>query len=265
MHENKDAVTIGEFVSILWNERFGRGKKATADGVAGAEGDVPDGLLGRPMEIALLHGWAEPSDIRRTEEAIRRNEAARLLHEFLWRELGEADEEDWGAAKELKDLYDCRVCVAHVAQVYCKGIMTAKDGVFGMREIIRPEEAREMAARTVEKGRRIGAAAGQEIREGAQVTARRLSKAQAEEWMTQCEELLCVDVRTAGEYAREHLDRFQSIPLMKLLSAPEELTKKPDRPILVGCDGGYRSELAAECLASAGCRNVAYFGWESED
>lgn len=251
MHENKDAVTIGEFVSILWDEWIGSRQDAT--------------LKGNAMEVALLHGWADPSDERRAGEAIRRNEAARLLHDFLWREPGEADEEDWGEAKALRDLYDCRVCVAHVAQVYCKGIMTARDGVFGMRETVSLAQAREMAARAVSKDRRVNGSQGRGLLEKAKVAPRRLGRAQALEWMAQCDELLCIDVRTAGEYAREHLERFQSIPLMRLLSGPDELAGRPDRPILVGCDGGYRSELAAECLAKAGCRNVAYFGWESED
>ena len=34
---------------------------------------------------------------------------------------------DMSGAKGLKDLYDCRVCANHIAQVYMRGIMDAKD------------------------------------------------------------------------------------------------------------------------------------------
>ena len=32
---------------------------------------------------------------------------------------------DISGAKDLKDLYDCRVCANHIAQVYLRGIMDA--------------------------------------------------------------------------------------------------------------------------------------------
>ena len=61
------------------------------------------------------------------EEATDRKTAAVLLHIFLLTELKEPDESDISGASILRDLYDCRVCVNHIAQVYLKGIMEACD------------------------------------------------------------------------------------------------------------------------------------------
>ena len=34
---------------------------------------------------------------------------------------------DISGAKDLRDLYDCRICANHIAQAYMRGIMNAKD------------------------------------------------------------------------------------------------------------------------------------------
>ncbi len=58
-------------------------------------------------------------------EKMRRLDAALMLHKYLLEVAGIPDLEDISAAAVLKDLYDCRKCVAHIAQVYLRGLMTA--------------------------------------------------------------------------------------------------------------------------------------------
>lgn len=51
-----------------------------------------------------------------------RADAARIVHLYL-KEKGYKDISDIEKASVLRDLYDCRVCVNHIAQVYLRGIM----------------------------------------------------------------------------------------------------------------------------------------------
>ena len=270
MSETDKLLTMEEFIVLLWNafcERLGR--------------TSGDGLV-----MAAAHGWAEPQDLRLSKRPIRRNAAARLLHEFLMRELGEEDEENWNAAEKLKDLYDCRVCVRHVAQVYVKGIMSAKGESFGMQEGVTRKEALEMTARTLDRKRRAKVKTqdgfkaqgesparddspeqdGSKARELSRVREglgypKKLSRAQAGELRTAGKDLIFLDVRTAGEYAAGHPEDAKNAPLLRLMSHPEEFLESRKGPILLGCDGGYRSEMAANFLESLGYREVCHYGW----
>ena len=58
-------------------------------------------------------------------EELTRLDAAILVHIFLREVTGLDDLEDISGAAVLKDLYDCRHCVNHIAQVYLRGIMDA--------------------------------------------------------------------------------------------------------------------------------------------
>ena len=91
-----------------------------------------------------------------------------------------------------------------------------------------------------------------------------LTAAEAMEWKKENPGLLCLDVRTKGEYDLGHPEGFVSYPLMRLLEAPMEVCTDRERPILAGCDGGYRSEIAAARLKDVGYANVAFYGWESD-
>lgn len=86
------------------------------------------------------------------EVDITKKQAAIIIHEYLKRVLKEEDEKDTKKALELKDLYDCRICVKHIEQVYLKGIMdpiidvasAVKDDLpilFGGNEILNDEDA----------------------------------------------------------------------------------------------------------------------------
>lgn len=63
-----------------------------------------------------------------------------------------------------------------------------------------------------------------------------------------------LDVRTAEEYRLEHLAGSQHIPLGELRARLGEVPS--DRPLLVHCQGGVRSPMAASILVSAGRTRV---------
>lgn len=72
-------------------------------------------------------GWLEQEDELFRHEEISRKCMARIIHMYLLKEKGIADLPDISKAQVLHDLYDCRVCANHVAQVYLRGIMDAGD------------------------------------------------------------------------------------------------------------------------------------------
>ena len=108
--------------------------------------------------IRLSSGILKPCDnltvrIYPAEQMDRRHVAA-SVHQYLLETLGEKDEENWDAAKELKDLYDCRVCVTHIAQMYVKGIMPAllpEDKIWGTREPVDKDELTEIVERVISR------------------------------------------------------------------------------------------------------------------
>ena len=82
----------------------------------------------------LEKGWLEFEDKLYRDDDIARKNIARIIHMYLLKEKGITDLQDISNAGELRDLYDCRICANHVAQIYLRGIMGAKElsvnGVF---------------------------------------------------------------------------------------------------------------------------------------
>jgi rhodanese-related sulfurtransferase len=70
-----------------------------------------------------------------------------------------------------------------------------------------------------------------------------------------------IDVRTAAEWADGHVEGSRNLPLPGLLARLDELPR--DREVLVHCQSGFRSSLAASLLARAGFTNVTDLvgGW----
>jgi rhodanese-related sulfurtransferase len=73
---------------------------------------------------------------------------------------------------------------------------------------------------------------------------------------TQARELIdsgaqVVDVRTAVEHAESHISGAAHIPLDRLDQESAEALRT-DKPVLVYCRGGNRSEMAAEALRNSG-------------
>lgn len=75
----------------------------------------------------LENGWLEFEDKLYRDDEINRKNIARIIHLYLLKEKGISDLKDISKAAELRDLYDCRVCANHVAQVYLRNIMNAKE------------------------------------------------------------------------------------------------------------------------------------------
>lgn len=90
--------------------------------------DVPDSI-----EEAHRLGLIDKYESEHPESKVLRKDAAKILHLYMLKVLSLKDEEDISPASVLKDLYDCRVCVNHIAQVYLKGIMKAHEYPEGMK------------------------------------------------------------------------------------------------------------------------------------
>ena len=90
--------------------------------LCGISGTDPDGIYIKGRK----EGWLEAADEVSKDTQITRKIAARIIHMYLLKVL-HVNDLDISGAKELKDLYDCRVCANHIAQAYMRGIMNAKD------------------------------------------------------------------------------------------------------------------------------------------
>lgn len=255
MSNHENGITTGEFVSVILR-RFPETEDHSGNAAGencGAEGDSRNAAGNLPgadiWRRGMKKGWLEERERLEAEKPIERRTAAKIVHEFLRRECGEADEADWGAAGRLKDLYDCRTCVNHVAQVYAKGIMTGlSEDVFGMREGLQADEAAEIAERMADrKRRRPPLDAGKE-----DALSRRLSLEQALALAREDSRVVLVDVRTREAYAREHLGGAVNIPFSVILENPGAVTADQTTTLLLYCDKGYQSEIAANRLAEAG-------------
>ena len=75
----------------------------------------------------LEKGWLEFEDKLYRDDEITRKNIARIIHMYLLKVCGIHDIQDISKAGELRDLYDCRVCANHVAQIYLRGIMGAEE------------------------------------------------------------------------------------------------------------------------------------------
>ncbi len=84
---------------------------------------IPDDEL---FEKAYSMQVIDNQDYLHPYEYISRKAAARIIHHTLLYLLDEMDISDIRPASVLADLYDCRTCVLHIAQVYLKKIMDSK-------------------------------------------------------------------------------------------------------------------------------------------
>lgn len=216
----------------------------------------------------LKYGWLSREDSYAWEETLDRQRASCIVHAYLQRVSGEADEEDWQRAFVLADLLDCRRCAGHVAQIYLKGIIGAKMQieenrfVFGMREPVTRQELTEIIARIFEPQRRLTVQTVQERETQAKVPrelvcdrkdADRLQEIYAG-WMI-------VDVRSREEYLRWHPAGAVNYPFMTLLENPRLPGIEKGTPVLLCCDAGTRSKAVAERLTQDGWKRVAWLGF----
>jgi len=64
-----------------------------------------------------------------------------------------------------------------------------------------------------------------------------------------------VDVRSEKEWQSGHMGCSHNIPLTHLRERMAEVPQ--DRPVVVHCEGGYRSAIGTSLLAAAGRTNVS--------
>lgn len=211
---------------------------------------------------AYKAGWIEQQDVIGRESALDRKTAARILHQFLRRELKEEDVMDCSAASGLQDLYDCRVCVSHVMQVYVKGIMDGYTDIsgrfiFGMDDKVSGEEVTGIVKRSLEKETRMSRMPISENLHKAQ----EITPGEALGILSKDKDALLIDVRTYMEYEEGYLEEAINIPLVSLIKNPYGVSVRRDVNILLYCLEGYQSQMAAQCLSQAGYEKVFFFAW----
>lgn len=219
------------------------------------------------VEDSILYGyesgWLEELEVLNRNQSIDRKTAARIIHQFMRMELKEKDENDTNSALKLQDLYDCRRCVGHVMQVYVKGIIHghvdhAGNEIFGMGETITIKEAREIIERVMDaKQREISVQDTDKMDDKKMITAE-----EAFSYLQSDKYALLIDVRTDREFQEKHLKDARNIPLSVILKNPYIVSDRRDQCILLYCEEGYKSEIAANCLFDAGYQKVKSFAWE---
>ena len=223
---------------------------------------------------AWQQGLLEEQDVLAGSRPLERRTAARIVHQFLVSICKEADETDWGEAKNLLDLYDCRTCANHVAQVYAKGIMCGvKENVFGMREVLSAVEADEIIVRAADRDKRLCNAG----RASQTHAAKRLTESETEKLLakeaclqamsdedTAAESIVWIDVRSDSAYEQAHLPGALHLPLVKLLENPAVLPTDKNRMLVFYCENGHQSELAAAQAIESGFVKVYYSAIFSE-
>jgi len=115
---NMDQITVGDFAHILVSE-FGESPGAEEKPFAEEKPDAKPGIqLSEGTASRITDGYG-------TGDLLDRRGAAKITHLFIRDVFGIKDLDNINPAEKLRDLYDCRVCVNHIAQIYLRGIMGA--------------------------------------------------------------------------------------------------------------------------------------------
>ena len=124
---------IGTFIRMLYEKQL-YGKSA-ADEMAYEEPERESqeknlGEISENMEnmesicsIGRNQGWLEEQDTVDLTKQLDRRSCARILHMYRMKVLGIKDVEDITSAYELRDIFDCRICTNHIAQIVLSNIM----------------------------------------------------------------------------------------------------------------------------------------------
>lgn len=89
------------------------------------------------------------------EDVLTRKRCAVIIHRYLQETLKEKDVINIERAYKIKDLFDCRICANHIAQVVLKGIMDVRKYpgdilMFELEKEVVPEEISNIVKRTVD-------------------------------------------------------------------------------------------------------------------
>jgi rhodanese-related sulfurtransferase len=192
------------------------------------------------------------------DAVLTRSEAAKLVHGFIKKVIGEEDVDVslWHAAGVLKDLYDCRVCVADIAEVYLKGIMSplvtkSGDIVFALKEPVSYEEAKSIAAKTLDASKRTPVKAF----DLSLNTLKTTDKETALSLITQNERAVLIDLRMPADFEAGHIKGAVNIPLREYVKNPYLAGERKDVPVIFFCEKGYKSEIAGNLALSMGYKD----------
>ena len=93
-----------------------------------------------------------------------------------------------------------------------------------------------------------------------QAAVQKITPEEAHDMMTS-DRVTVLDVRSADEFAAEHIPNAQSLPVDDItLESAQAVAPETDEPVLVYCRSGHRSAIAAEKLAELGYSAVYDFG-----
>lgn len=109
--ENENSITVEDFVLLLWNR-------------------LKSSAVKNPEEIfhsGREQGWLDDEDERFSGNPLNKRNAAKIVHLFMRTEMKISDCADISEAEFLKDLYTCRVCANHIAQVFVRKIMDSEE------------------------------------------------------------------------------------------------------------------------------------------
>ena len=216
-----------------------------------------EAVTGMDRHTALENGILASEDVVRTDEPITRRACARIYHMMLLHIIGEADEEDWTAALQLQDIYDCHSCVYHIAQVYAKGIMgTQKQNLFGAEALVATEEMKDSFSKLFDASVRSKPV-------GRAVTFRSCLGDEAEQLLMNKDKVIVVDVREPDEYHKKVLlEGSVNIPLTDINKNPYCVSDDRNIPVYLMCARGYQSAVAARLLVKYGYTNVNVIRWQ---
>ena len=138
LDNSSKVISVGEFVFLLMNCKNSSVSKNLS--------------LTELLRYGHFRFWLEDQDESHPENPLNRQTAARILHEFLRIECGLDDLQDITSATQLKDLYTCRVCTNHIAQVCARGLMhpqeiqtsEKEELIFNHLEVMKKSEALEI-------------------------------------------------------------------------------------------------------------------------
>ena len=208
-----------------------------------------------------------------------RKQAALIIHEFLYNVLQEPDEEDTDAAFELADIYECRICTMHIAQVYCKGIMSA-EGAFELMRPVNEDDAEKFIRRVFCKSERIEY---KKIREtfvnaefdrkkdiGQVLTAKSentgdnelavqesIGKQPAGNTIAEGRKNIRIDIRSKAEYDLGHPEDTINIPMDTIVRDPHCVSEDNGIRITIFCNDSDRGRIVEKCLKEAGYSQVS--------
>lgn len=238
--ESDHILTVREFVNILLESIYINNKSY------GSFDDTD--VLYKAQRMGII----EDFDLLSADNPISKRNVARIVHNTLTKIINEKDEDDWSVAQYLKDIYDCHRCVAHIAQVYAKGIIPGKSKVlFGNHETVDYSTAKTIIDRLWNTQNRIAPA---KI-ERAKINIVWLGE--LDEYLTNMTDYIIIDVRDRETYLLNPvIEGSINIPLKHVFLNPYMVHTDKNIKIILFCEDGYLSELSAKILVDHGYINV---------